>query len=109
MTDQQLAADAKSNGYCLDVLLFFGDFEAWNDEAGGFVTYIAVDDPNAVSLGFYLIKQLVFLDFESSATPELCRRSVSRARHSELHEIRQSPVQFPVLLCLELFILRCCF
>ncbi|KAI6226161.1 hypothetical protein M3Y99_01315500 [Aphelenchoides fujianensis] len=48
MADEQMAADGQTNGYCLDVLLFFGDFDEWPEEAGGFVSFIAIDDPNEI-------------------------------------------------------------
>lgn len=72
MADQQLAADSASNGYCLDVLLFFGEFDTWPVEFGGFFSYIAVEDPNEVKSFRCLIKLLILiLDFESTATAKL--------------------------------------
>lgn len=46
MADQQLVAE--SNGYCLDVLLFFGEFETWPADVGGFISYIAVEDTQEI-------------------------------------------------------------
>lgn len=50
MTDMQLAADSASNGYCLDVLLFFGEFNSWNVDSGGYISYIACNEPDEVNL-----------------------------------------------------------
>ena len=43
MADNQMAANSKRDGYCLDVFLFFGDAE-WSALYGGFTSYMAVDD-----------------------------------------------------------------
>lgn len=58
MADQQMAADAASNGYCLDALLFLSDFETWPSDSGGYVSYIAVEDPNEVG---FVSSVLLFL------------------------------------------------
>lgn len=49
MSDSQMAADAATNGYCLDLLLFFGELDDFPMEAGGYVSYFAVGDSNEVN------------------------------------------------------------
>lgn len=48
MTDSQIADETKHDGYCLDLMLFLSESESWKEEAGGFVSYIAENDPNEV-------------------------------------------------------------
>ncbi|KAL3103407.1 hypothetical protein niasHS_002593 [Heterodera schachtii] len=48
MADDQLAADTKSNGFCLDVMLFFGRKPEWSAQNGGFVSYFAVGETNEI-------------------------------------------------------------
>ncbi|KAI1707032.1 2OG-Fe(II) oxygenase superfamily domain-containing protein [Ditylenchus destructor] len=48
MADDQLAADAKKNGYCLDLLLFFGPTVRWNTDRGGFFSYFAMGDEDEI-------------------------------------------------------------
>ncbi|KHN78959.1 2-oxoglutarate and iron-dependent oxygenase domain-containing protein 1 [Toxocara canis] len=47
MVDDQLALEADKNGYCLDLQLFFGA-EDWDENAGGFISYVAKDEENEV-------------------------------------------------------------
>ncbi|CAD5219780.1 unnamed protein product [Bursaphelenchus okinawaensis] len=46
LVDSQMAADAKNNGYALDLMIFFMDDEEWPSEAGGFISYLAENDPD---------------------------------------------------------------
>uniref|UniRef100_A0A914CW86 Prolyl 4-hydroxylase alpha subunit domain-containing protein n=1 Tax=Acrobeloides nanus TaxID=290746 RepID=A0A914CW86_9BILA len=48
LADDQLAADAANNGFCLDLLLFFSDDEKWPEDAGGFISYAGVNEPNEI-------------------------------------------------------------
>ncbi|KAE9549724.1 hypothetical protein FO519_007058 [Halicephalobus sp. NKZ332] len=48
LCDDQMAADALNNGFCFDLLLFFMDDQEWNKDAGGYLSYIAANDPNEI-------------------------------------------------------------
>uniref|UniRef100_A0AC34GUQ0 US12 prolyl 3-hydroxylase n=1 Tax=Panagrolaimus sp. ES5 TaxID=591445 RepID=A0AC34GUQ0_9BILA len=48
LCDDQMAADAENNGFCFDFLIFFMEKEAWDKLAGGYYSYIAVNDPNEI-------------------------------------------------------------
>uniref|UniRef100_A0A7E4VHN2 P4Hc domain-containing protein n=1 Tax=Panagrellus redivivus TaxID=6233 RepID=A0A7E4VHN2_PANRE len=48
LADDRLAADRNANGYCFDLLIFFKEDPRWNQEAGGFYSYIAANDPEEV-------------------------------------------------------------
>lgn len=65
-----MAADAASNGYCLDVLLFFGDLSDFPIEAGGYISYFAIEDSAEVIFTFIVSLfhcYLLFLVVASSA------------------------------------------
>ena len=48
LCDDQMAADALNNGFCFDLLLFFMDNQEWNKDSGGYLSYIAANDPNEI-------------------------------------------------------------
>lgn len=51
LCDDQMAADALNNGFCFDLLIFFMETDEWNKDAGGYLSYIAQNDPNEVCFG----------------------------------------------------------
>lgn len=105
LADDQLAADAANNGFCLDVLLFFTDEDAWPENAGGFISYVGVNEPNEVNLNSRL--DLPILDTSSSPDREFRCNSFSRARGTTFHEVRQLSSWISTLLRAKLFILWC--
>jgi hypothetical protein len=60
MADDQMAADAKNNGFCLDLMLFFGRRPEWPSQFGGFSSFFAIGENEEVNK-LYLNKNINFL------------------------------------------------